>query len=74
MQNIKLRYGPRFIYLLFFNCPDCQALITYHEHGDSEKTEAELRAKAYPASCKCGFNGGLYGSAILHSVELEWLP
>jgi hypothetical protein len=72
MQKIKLRYGPRFIYLLSFTCPDCQALITYHEYGDSRKTEAELKARAYPATCKCGFKGGLYGSVILHSVELEW--
>jgi hypothetical protein len=73
MQNIKLGYGPRFIYLLFFNCPKCNALITCHEHGDSRKGEEELRAKAYLATCECGFNGRLYGSVVIDFVELEWV-
>lgn len=73
MDHFKIGYGPKFIYLLFFDCPGCKALITFHDYADSQRTDAELRAKAYPAACaKCNFKGGLYGSAIIHCVELEW--
>ena len=72
MDHVTVNYGPKFVYLLFFDCPNCHKLITFHEYGNSEKTEDQLRAGAYPATCKCGFDGGLYGSVMNHSVELEW--
>ena len=73
MDHVKISYGPKFIYLLLFNCPECNHLITFHDYADAEQTDEELKAKAYPAACgNCGFKGGLYGSGIIHSVELEW--
>ena len=70
MDHVRIDYGSGFVYTLVFECPDCKASIILQDYTDSQRTEAELRAKAYPAKCaKCNFKGELQGSAIIHSVE-----
>jgi hypothetical protein len=73
MDHYQIGWGSGFVYTLFFECPDCKASITFHDYTNSQKTEAELRANAYPAAAcaKCNFKGGLHGSAIIRCVEFE---
>jgi len=72
MDHFQIGWGSGFVYTLFFECPDCKAMIAFHDYTDSQRTETQLRAKAYPAACsKCNFKGVLHGSAIIHSVEFE---
>jgi hypothetical protein len=74
MDRLKVSYGPKFVYLVCFTCPNCDSLLISREHGNSEgKTEHELRDRNYPVHCgKCDFKGILVGSEIIHFVELEW--
>lgn len=72
MQKLRVSHEPQFVYLVCFTCPQCKGLLIYYEHGDSERTEAELKERNYPVACgKCNFKGILVGSEIIHFVELE---
>ena len=72
MEKIQMRYGPNYVYILCFTCPDCQKLLVRHSYHASPQTEAELRPHMYRVEHACGFNGALAGSEIIHFVELDF--
>jgi hypothetical protein len=73
MQRFRVPAEPKFVYLVIFLCPDCQKPIVSGDFGELPRTEADLKTKTgtYPVSCECGFKGGLHGSAIASTVELQ---
>ena len=73
MENIVVSSGSgSFVYLVFFNCPNCKKLLSTRGTENHHHSDAEMRAKNFRARHECGFDGVLVGTEMLHLVELDF--
>ena len=64
--------GP-YVYLVFFDCPNCHKLIVARGNETSQRTDTELRERNFAIRCReCGFDGVLVGSSLRFVMELDF--
>jgi len=72
MKTLKVSKHIRFVYILFFKCPDCGAPLRRHVHEARKKSEKELREGMYTMQCAaCKFRGAFAGSEFVEPISLE---